>query len=492
MTKSDFYTNFLLEANFAGQELFNNFYPNFINNIILEHFPITTEQFENFEDDDYFIDFVDDCITDIKNTHSNAIKYSKPIWEGRREIVFIIIKFNAKKFIHLRKSGFLSECCDNFLITLRENFLDRNINFYYFDFCHNILRKSTNSLFEYISNFLIGTKNSNLFSIIEDLAKLTYEKNNNQGLIYFYRPEQIEELDFQFRFVDTKEFSRNNIKLIRKILELTNKNEKIGIISDTESIYGIAKEKKDALHYVLSFSSNNSWELFYCNEKLLEYKNNKAITNNSELAIEDFKNSFTKVFHDKQPTDNILNSIKQLIKINKGTILIIANNADTLIEDYIDLCIRIEPEYITEENIKKLSSIDGAILIDETGLCYGFGIILDGFDTQNGDPARGSRYNSSERFFDYRNSIKQSEDKLLVFVLSDDGNYNLFPEIIDYKTLIKQYLATHNNVSFIELQKNLKFKSLLHARFIISDLVRKGEITRESNELGTTIFNIKN
>ena len=76
--------------------------------------------------------------------------------------------------------------------------------------------------------------------------------------------------------------------------------------------------------------------------------------------------------------------------------------------------------------MEKLSSIDGAIIMDENCICYGFGAVLDGLDTGFGNRARGSRYNSSERFYvHYRNN---DDTNFMVFILSDDGNYNLFPE----------------------------------------------------------------
>ena len=122
---------------------------------------------------------------------------------------------------------------------------------------------------------------------------------------------------------------------------------------------------------------------------------------------------------------NILAIIKSLIKQDKGTILVVLKDAQNYINRYKDLSLLIEPVKLDEKNVEKLSSIDGAIIMDENCICYGFGVVLDGKDTGFGNRARGSRYNSSERFYHYCKEEDSAE--LFVFILSDDGNWNFFP-----------------------------------------------------------------
>ena len=74
---------------------------------------------------------------------------------------------------------------------------------------------------------------------------------------------------------------------------------------------------------------------------------------------------------------------------------------------------------IHKKKIKFLIKIDGAVLADQKLNCFSFGVILDGLaNSAIGTPARGSRYNSSYRYWHTRNS---EGDKLLVIVISDDG-----------------------------------------------------------------------
>ena len=206
----------------------------------------------------------------------------------------------------------------------------------------------------------------------------------------------------------------------------------IEIISDAKYIYGIAKENKKNDHYSISFLANSSWEIAESEKTIVTFKNNRIESINSDKSlvfVDELEEKYKTIFSPNKALEKIIQCIKSLIDENKGTILVISNKAKHLVDYYQDLCIKIKPKQISNENIKKLSSIDGAIIIDEKGICYGFGAILDGLHTKKGSAARGSRYNSSQRFFEYQKSKSDNnQTKLLVFVLSDDGNYNIFPE----------------------------------------------------------------
>ena len=83
----------------------------------------------------------------------------------------------------------------------------------------------------------------------------------------------------------------------------------------------------------------------------------------------------------------------------------------------------VNPFSIDANSITKLSSIDGAIMVDECGICYAIGLIFDGMVPANGgDSSRGSRYNSSVRFTEY---LKSQGKKVMTIVVSDDGMVDL-------------------------------------------------------------------
>ena len=77
------------------------------------------------------------------------------------------------------------------------------------------------------------------------------------------------------------------------------------------------------------------------------------------------------------------------------------------------------------ENLKRITEIDGAIMIDTSGNCHAYGVILDGMCTPNskGDMARGARFNSTKTYIEGRKL--QSGDSWLGIVISEDGMFDL-------------------------------------------------------------------
>jgi DNA integrity scanning protein DisA with diadenylate cyclase activity len=69
--------------------------------------------------------------------------------------------------------------------------------------------------------------------------------------------------------------------------------------------------------------------------------------------------------------------------------------------------------------IKKVTAIDGAILIEPSTICHAIGVILDGLASDKGTLSRGARYNSAIRY------VESSKNPCLVIVVSQDGMKDL-------------------------------------------------------------------
>ena len=76
-----------------------------------------------------------------------------------------------------------------------------------------------------------------------------------------------------------------------------------------------------------------------------------------------------------------------------------------------------------------LTSIDGALLMDPSGVCYAAGVILDGEAIKGkGTSSRGARYNSAVRYI-YGVWHGDSGVECLAVVVSKDGGANLVREL---------------------------------------------------------------
>ena len=85
-----------------------------------------------------------------------------------------------------------------------------------------------------------------------------------------------------------------------------------------------------------------------------------------------------------------------------------------------------------EKILSSLSAIDGAVLIDWSGHCSAFGVILDGEAKAKGDMSRGARYNSAVNYLCVmRQRLKEEgrleTDPIIGIVISEDGMVDLLP-----------------------------------------------------------------
>ena len=79
------------------------------------------------------------------------------------------------------------------------------------------------------------------------------------------------------------------------------------------------------------------------------------------------------------------------------------------------------------EFLKGLTSLDGALLVDKTGKCHAFGVILDGTAVKQGNPAKGARHNSTLTYIEAkagRGAVVVSEDKTVQIKKSKDSRYS--------------------------------------------------------------------
>lgn len=490
MAEIDFKEKFIQTGTVAVQDLLNNFSKGLVKEFQLFEFNLEKD-ISKYRDDKYFNDYLEGCRENIREQYSDSLKIyiSKQFFKNGKFCFFVIAVYK-KKLGTIKNKLFFEVCFSVILDKLREDFRNMNLDFYTFDYLPSIYRNATNNLLESISYKLTGKKSIYLFSLIEQLSILTYEKSKTSGLIYFFGEKEISTVKFQFMFKKKIALVNDNLLLIRKVLELSNPQTKVGLVSDTRFIYGLAVLTNKDVLYRIEFRQNNTWELLQDTTSVIQVKNSQPILKSDNAIKKEFENTYRRVFGAENTTAlrNLSKCIMTLLRENKGAIIVISENAKEIIEKYKDLSIEIEPKYINENNIVKLSSIDGAIIIDEQSLCYGFGAILDGLDTGNGDSARGARYNSSERFYSL---YTKSKEKMLVFVLSDDGNYDIFPSI-NFREQIIKYLSTHVSALFQDLLDCTNIASPKIIRMILNKLISHGAVGYFIKDDGTREYFLLN
>ncbi|PFP69813.1 hypothetical protein COK07_29530 [Bacillus thuringiensis] len=313
---------------------------------------------------------------------------------------------------------------------------------------------------------------NNMLEKIDNIANHTYEGQSPFGSILFFGSKVLKNnvnlVEYTIKFQSDDLVALNDAKLIRKLLELTNNEKNLYLISDHEMIYGLGKinwnQLKDFILFKVDFNGLSKYNIH-----LITVKENES--NNGVLSIENGKKVY-KISKDLEVIDKTLINISfkspimgvegytsekfirllkskyfdEELKVNEDVIeyleqvvmyareqkhgtMVVITDYETAISELKTLkkqSILIESTKISPEYIQFLTSIDGAIYFDTNGKCHAIGVILDGIAKENiGDARRGARYNSAYRYLE---KLKEKKKKCVIVIISEDGMVNLIPE----------------------------------------------------------------
>ncbi|MGG0473525.1 diadenylate cyclase [Priestia aryabhattai] len=256
---------------------------------------------------------------------------------------------------------------------------------------------------------------------IHIIASIAYEGIECKGAMLLKRHKKINPADI---YLD-KPVPIGEHKRIRKLLETTNENFVLLVDTDKLEVYGFKSISSALLplngDILINFKGLFSWECKVNNELIFYFEKLQfkfPADNNNEANI--LKEKLLQEFDLKEYHIRFLSSLIETAREQeKGTILVLLDNADAKDEAsrLSSSSTLIKPIDITPEIVMNFSKIDGASIIDTKGICYSFGVILDG-DITEGDPGRGARYNSALR---YIKTKKNQGINCLIVVVSEDG-----------------------------------------------------------------------
>ncbi|WP_107950335.1 tetratricopeptide repeat protein [Lysinibacillus parviboronicapiens] len=314
---------------------------------------------------------------------------------------------------------------------------------------------------------------NSLLEKMDDISALTYENASPFGSILFMNKDVIAQqsiIRFTVKFTLEDRIRLEDAKRIRKLLELTNVDKDLCLISDEKEIYGLGEVnwnvQKGALALRLDFTGLSKYNLvlvrtetesssggellvederkFYRSDLSLIETNLVSVTfknprfgeegYSSEKFTNLLKNTFwenqedhAQIMHKMQRLDQIVRKAREQ---KQGTMVVITEplTAKQEMRQLSKQSTLIEPGIINPEYIKFLTAIDGAIYFDSDGNCHAIGVILDGIAKEDiGDSSRGARYNSAHR---YLHKLRDDEQKKCVIVIiSEDGMVDLIPEL---------------------------------------------------------------
>jgi hypothetical protein len=218
-------------------------------------------------------------------------------------------------------------------------------------------------------------------------------------------------------------------------------DEGLYLVSTGDSINGIGrlKELEDEYDrysdvFIVKFTGYYRWELRHRTGGMMKVVINGVPSLPSDpVGEEEFRDQVRRRFNKTSANgDELWRIIKDAARQKHGTMIVVtsdaAGEADRLEEQSTVLR---KPVPLTEEILLMLTSIDGAVPVDPSGLCYAAGVILDGNAVKGkGDSSRGARYNSAIRYI----HAAEKNSECLALVISEDGTINLVPGLKE-KTL---------------------------------------------------------
>lgn len=270
---------------------------------------------------------------------------------------------------------------------------------------------------------------------INRISELAYETREIYGRIIFCDRELPDDV-MLFKFKTP--YSLHNHKLVRKLIQIVEGGYCLAATYD--KIYGIIsddnineyRERADRL-FSVSFVRERIWKLDYLGNLAdepytvfsSEYENYKYAKR--ELDEERVVHAFMR-FNEDVDIEVITAIIASAMRQKHGTMIVFSKEAEAEADRLGKTCIPLKtPINLADSENAKLvqfmTSIDGAVMCDENGICHAIGVILDGFTSPDAesqeDISRGARHNSAYRYL-YKN-----KGKCIIVILSEDGDISL-------------------------------------------------------------------
>ena len=282
--------------------------------------------------------------------------------------------------------------------------------------------------------------------LITQISAQFYEKRPLDSTVYFVNEEDYRQVSLStgIRIKAPSEqyvFETGNLRTIRKLMEagtgeqglvVTRSENGNMLICMIAPVSDLEKEFLGKCVYI-EFKGHLNWKVCKGNSSLIWHRDGEYFfpgLNDDEVSWEEDIKGLDSISGEQR--ELIINIVKRLKEQRHGTSLVFFDTHSLEMEVRRLSAMRRLHEVETfpllghEEQLLCITSIDGALMADVNGECHAFGCILDGDAVKEGDPGRGSRYNSIANYV-RRFCQRKRDGKGICFavVLSEDGFVNV-------------------------------------------------------------------
>jgi hypothetical protein len=274
-------------------------------------------------------------------------------------------------------------------------------------------------------------------NFLQNLSAATYEKNYADSRIIASRTDgrgvrRTRRSGLRIAFSDPIDFSVENLRQIRKFLEMSNPRLAL-VIAETGKIRGLTDEAPQSNECEIRILGHLSWTIRFDGNKTISYHSGHYHIYVPHTGDANLKALLKKL--DGSLDDAHINAITAVIaraaRQPHGTILVIGKQEDIASETEriagAKSGMRISPIQLDEDLslIDAVTAIDGAVLMDTGCRCACIGAILDGDLVTRGALERGSRYNSARNYVMRRSEF---DEHFIAVVMSEDGTIDAINE----------------------------------------------------------------
>jgi hypothetical protein len=268
----------------------------------------------------------------------------------------------------------------------------------------------------------------NLFRACNVISSLLYEGGESKGSLIVSRRDH-PNLKTALNLREPVQLSDH--RRVRKLLEIAS--EKFNLLCGASGVYGFGVlnerpylEAEEDL-FMIKFGGHYQWRLSHAGRDLMSVSYGLPTLPTGLIDDEEFKATVKSILPDIDypELEKLWALVREVLNQKRGTMIVISNKAAEESRRLRNQSTTVVPTPLTPELLLSLSSIDGAVLIDQYACCHAIGVILDGVASDLGSPARGARYNSAVRYLEYARS---QEHLCIAIVVSDDGTADLLPK----------------------------------------------------------------
>lgn len=268
--------------------------------------------------------------------------------------------------------------------------------------------------------FIAGdSANSGLFEPFDEITKLLYERQVGRGAFILVAAND-PNVDYVIRLQTPVPLRQ--ARWVRKLVEMAT--GKTSLITGYAQVYGLGSVSDvSAAPFVVDIVGPHQWDLRREDQVYLRVRQGVAKLPQEPIAAHRFEDNARRIFASitEPAIARMRNVMALLMQLQRGSMIIFADDAASEAERLEGQGTRIQPTRITLDLLERATAIDGTILADPNGVCHAVGVILDGEANVDCTPSRGSRYNSAVRY------VGDGSAGRLALVISEDATLDVVP-----------------------------------------------------------------